>query len=224
MKQNYAVAIVFLVLNWLIFGGRHEFRRNLRAVFWFGVGASLGLLQIAWVYYHSGEMWLYSWKAMEIFAPVNRQPVVELVAFTEPQKAGYLSNLAQPVSEVQYFAIKFYQGLTKFYWAVYSGRAPLNVTPEIVDYTPAEIVRFQVVYILVALASLSSLLTKERWVAIFVMTAFCSLSLGTAIAHMESRYFLMLRFAFLVFAVVVFNKMLAYRVHGRNAISSQVAS
>lgn len=224
LKQNYAVAIFFLIGSWLVMSLKHDFKKNLQAMAWFAAGASLGLLQILWIYTHSGEMWLYSWKAMEVFAPANRQPVVELVAFTDPVKAGYLSNLAQPVTELQYFAIKFYNGLTKFYWAVYSGRAPLEMTPKIVSYSISQIAEYQIIYILVAFVAASSLLARERWLAIIVLTAFLSTSLSTAIAHVESRYFFLLRFAFLMYAVIVFNKMMAYRFRTRSLISSRTAS
>lgn len=218
-KQNYAVATIFLVICWLAIFGKGRFREIAAPASWFCVGAALGLLQIVWVYHHGGVPWLYEPAAMEPYAPSNRQPVVELIAYSTPIKSAYVSTLVNPVESFEYFAIKFYHGIAKFYWAVYSGEAPLETSPEKLDYSSRAMLKFEIVYLITAALCFASLAFKKRWLAVLVITSFFTVTLSTEIAHTESRYFYFLRVVFLIYATVVVSNILAWYAN-RRAISA----
>ncbi|CAE6888079.1 hypothetical protein R69927_04651 [Paraburkholderia domus] len=219
-KQNYAVAVTFLLVSWLAVFGKKEFRLAIVPACWFAVGASFGLLQIIWVYCHTGVPWLYDPVAMRAFAPTNQQPAVELVAYSIPELGSYVEQLAHPVSGFEYFATKFYLGLTKFYWSVYLGVSPAdNQTPQLVSFSKLRMMMFEVVFFFTAFLSFASLACRQRWLAVLVITAFCSTALSVVMAHMESRYFYFLRIAYLIYAIVLVRELLVWyarrkAVHG----------
>lgn len=219
-KQNYAVAIALLMAIWAAVELPRKGRSMLLPMCCFCVGASVCLLQIGWVYYHSGVPWLYEPAAMEFFASSNRQPVVELVAHTQPERGAYQPYLDRRVSEFEYFAVKFYHGLTKLYWAVYSGHAPLEKTPRVLEYSPAEIMGMQWIYVVMGLISFASLRLREKWLSILVLTAFLTATVTTALAHVESRFFYFPRFVFLIYVLVVFGKALDW-CRGRLVIAGR---
>lgn len=221
LKQNYAVATVFLVLSWLAICGRGRFRDITAPAFWFCVGAALGLLQIVWVYYHGGVPWLYEPAAMETYAPSNRQPVVELIAYSTPIKSAYVSTLVNPVSDFEYFATKFFHGIGKFYWAVYSGEAPLETSPEKLDYSGSAMLKFEGIYLITAAVCFASLVFKNRWLAIFVITSFLSVSISTAIAHTESRYFYFFRVACIIYVIVAGSNIAAWYANRKSIIPNK---
>lgn len=87
-KQNYAVAAFILVLLWIGFAWRSGIKSTVRQVLWFCLGASVMVMQFLATYYQSGVFWLYNPAELEVFAPSNRQPYVELTAYTDPVKSA----------------------------------------------------------------------------------------------------------------------------------------
>lgn len=203
MKQNFAVSTLLIVTLWLALIGRRDIRSALPPLICFCLGASLGLVQILWVYLHSGVMWLYDTRAMAAFDPANRQPSVELAVYMEPTPFVYFSKLATQVPEFQYFATKFWNGMSKFYWAVYAGRPPADALTPIINYTNAEVTGTKIAFLLVALASFASIASGQPWLAVLVITAFCSVSLSMAIAHVENRYFYFLRVVYVIYFIAL---------------------
>ncbi|QHF49912.1 MULTISPECIES: hypothetical protein [Pseudomonas] len=203
MKQNFAVSAVLIVPLWLALVGRRDIKSALPPLIFFCCGASLGFVQILWVYLHSGMPWLYDPRAMAVFDSANRQPYVELAVYMEPTPFVYFSKLVTQVPEFQYFATKFWNGLSKFYWAVYAGRPPADALLPIINYTAAEVTGTVVAFLLVALLSFASIASGQPWLALLVITAFCSVSLNMAIAHVENRYFYFLRVVFVIYFIAL---------------------
>ncbi|MFM0363702.1 hypothetical protein [Paraburkholderia sediminicola] len=223
MKQNFAVSAVLIVPLWLALVGRRDLKAALPPLICFCAGASLGFVQILWVYLHSGVPWLYDTRAMAIFDPSNRQPAVELAVYMDPVPFSYFSKLVTQVPAFQYFATKFYIGLSKFYWAVYAGRPPADALAPIINYTHAEVTGTKIVFLLVALLSFASVATGQPWLAVLVITAFCSVSLNMAIAHVENRYFYFLRVAYVIYFVVLARNGLAWWARRRTPVVPAVA-
>ena len=203
MKQNFAVSAVLIVLLWVALIGWRDIKSALPPLISFCCGASLGLVQILWVYLHSGIPWLYDTHAMAAFDPANRQPSVELAVYMDPTPFVYFSKLATQVPEFQYFATKFWVGLSKFYWAVYAGRPPADALTPIIDYTYAEVTGTKIAFLLVAILSFASIASGQPWLAVLVITAFCSVSLSMAIAHVENRYFYFLRIVYVIYFIAL---------------------
>lgn len=218
MKQNFAVSAVLIVPLWLALVGRRDVKRALPPLICFCAGASLGFAQIVWVYVHSGVPWLYDTRAMAAFDPANRQPAVELAVYMQPVPFVYFSKLVTPVPGFQYFTTKFWIGLSKFYWAVYAGRPPVDAMVPMLNYTHAEVTGMKIVFLLVALASFASVVSGQPWLSVLVITAFCSASLSIAIAHVENRYFYFLRIAYVIYFIVLARRALAWRVSRRSTV------
>ncbi|WOD18652.1 hypothetical protein [Paraburkholderia kirstenboschensis] len=217
MKQNFAVGTAFTVPLWLALVGRRDMKAALPPLTCFCAGASLGFVQILWVYLHSGVPWLYDTRVMAAFDPANRQPAVELAAYMQPVPFVYFSKLVTQVPAFQYFATKFWIGLSKFYWAVYLGRPPADALAPFINYTHAEVTGTKIVFLLVALVSFGSVGLGQPWLAVLVITAFCSVSLSMAIAHVENRYFYFLRIVYVIYFVVLVRRALAWWASRRSA-------
>lgn len=203
MKQNFAVGTMLIVPLWCVLVGRRDIKTALLPITCFCAGASLGFVQILWVYLHSGVPWLYDTRVMAAFDSANRQPAVELAVYMDPVPFVYFSKLATHVPTFQYFTTKFWIGLSKFYWAVYAGRPPAATLTPILTFTNAEVAGTKIAFLLVALASFASVGLGQPWLAVLVITAFCSVSLSMAIAHVENRYFYFLRIVYVIYFVVL---------------------
>ena len=185
MKQNFAVCAVFIVPLWLALVGRRDMKAALPPLICFCAGASLGFVQILWVYLHSVVPWLYDTGAMAIYDPSNRQPAVEL--------------------------------------AVYAGRPPADALAPIINYAHAEVTGIRIVFLLVALMSFASVASGQPWLAVLVITAFCLVSLNMAIAHVENRYFYLLRIVYVIYFVVLARQALAWWARRRPSVVPAVA-
>lgn len=95
--------------------------------------------------------------------------------------------------------MKFYHGVSRFYWAIYLGKAPFVSMPVVLQYSKLQLYYFQVVVLLSFLFSLSAVFFAKRWLALFTLTAFFTVCVGVAIGHTENRYFYVLRFAFMLY-------------------------
>jgi len=139
-----------------------------------------------------------------------------------PQPFVYFSKLITEVPAFQYFATKFWIGLSKFYWAVYAGRPPADALSPIINYTHAEVTGTKIVFLLVAFASFASVASGPPWLAVLILTAFCSASLSIAIAHIENRYFYFLRVVYVIYFVVLARQMLSRWSRRRAAVTPVV--
>jgi len=204
LKQNYVMSIFFLVFFWCCFDLKNHFAVKFKYVFTYLLGVSVCLIQVAAVYYHSGVPWFYEPKAMAVYDMVNSQPYVELIAYTIPTIISYVSYLPVEVTSFQYVAIKFYEGISKFYWSVYLGQAPTDITPQVVIVGHAKMLYMQLLMVVIALATLLTISFKNKWIAIFSLMTTASIFLNTILLHTESRYFLMAKVYFIVLLAVMF--------------------
>lgn len=206
MKQNYVASIFFLVLFWFCFDFKNQIQSKFKYVFLYLVGVSICLIQVVLVYHKTGTFWFYDLKAMEYFAPTNAQPYIELVAYTDPAKNAYVSQLQTELSALQFTAVKFYEGMTKFYWSVYLGRAPLDVTPIAITIEGAKLFYMQLILFIVALVTLATSFFKNKWISVISLMTISSSFLTAAILHTENRYYLMTKVFFILILAVVLVK------------------
>ncbi|WP_348969954.1 hypothetical protein [Pseudomonas atacamensis] len=220
LKQNYVVSIFFLVFFWCCFDLKNHFAVKFKYVFAYLVGVSVCLIQVAAVYYHSGVPWFYEPKAMAVYDIVNSQPYVELVAYTIPTKNSYVSYLPAEVTAFQYVAVKFYEGISKFYWSVYLGQFPAGIAPQVVVVSHAKMLYMQLVMVIIALATLATIYFKNKWIAVFSLMTTASIFLSSILLHTEHRYFLMAKVYFIVLLAIIFVKFvskIASRLESRRA-------
>jgi hypothetical protein len=108
------------------------------------------------------------------------------------------------LSELQFIAVKFYEGITKFYLSVYLGKAPLEITPEVLEISEAKLVFMQFVLIFTALLTVATAFLKDKWITILSFMTASSIFLSVAILHTENRYFLMTKiYCLLIMAVLL---------------------
>lgn len=191
LKQNYIVSIFFLMTFWTLFDLKNLIKNRFKHVFLFLTGASVCLIQVAMVYHHSGVFWFYEPKLMAAYDGANVQPYVELVAHTAPAMSAYLTQLPSPASNLEFTAVKFYEGFTKFYWAVYVGNAPLDTSPQIITFSKIQLIFMQLLILGMFLAALAASSLKNKWITITSLLALSSGLLTAAIMHTESRYYVM---------------------------------
>ena len=208
MKPNYVASIFFLVLFWFCFDFKGQIEARFKHIFLYLIGVSICLIQVALVYNNAGVLWFYDPKAMEIFIPTNAQPYLELIAYTEPVKNAYVSQLQTELSPLQFTAVKFYEGISKFYWSVYLGKAPLDVTPVAVTIDSAKLVFMQVILFIVALVTLATVFFKNKWISVVCFMTTASTFLTAVMLHTENRYYLLTKVFFILILAILLVKAL----------------
>lgn len=204
MKPNYVASIFFLVFFWFCFDFKGQIEARFKHIFLYLIGVSICLIQVALVYKDAGVFWFYDPKTMEVFIPTNAQPYLELVAYTEPVKSSYVSQLQTELSALQFTAVKFYEGVSKYYWSVYLGKAPLDVTPITVTIDSAKLIFMQVILFVVALVTLATAIFKNKWISVVCFMTTASTFLTAVMLHTENRYYLLTKvFFILVLAVLL---------------------
>lgn len=201
LKQNYVVAAAALLVLWA--SGLQGPRPSVRQLLAFLAGFSVIGIQFWLTYLASGTPWLYEPGALEPYAASNRQPSVELTAYTDPQPSAYLSSLDRPVSEFKYFAAKFFHGVSVFHWSVYLGKAPLEELPQLLVYERADFLHFRLVFVACVVAASACLLLRSRTLTLLVWTAMASTCFGAWNGHTEFRYFLFFRITAWLYTVVL---------------------
>lgn len=199
-RQNYVIAIALIVLVWVAFSIKMKSKAALTSATLFALGATSCLIQVVWVYLHTGIPWFYEPQAMLVYAESTAQPYVELLAYSLPADSAYASQLARPVSELQFLAVKFFHGLFKFYWTPSLGAAPFEYTPPILDYSNLDLLAFQAIMVVVGLISFASIWFGRPWLTILVMAAFGTAVLTAFMSEVEYRYFLFPRLAYIIYA------------------------
>lgn len=202
MKQNYVVPIFFLVVFWFCFDFKDHVAGKFKHLFLYLSGTAVCLIQVAVVYSKAGVLWFYDPKAMEIFAPANAQPFVELIAYTDPVIGSYISQLQVELSSLQYIALKFYDGIMKFYWSVYLGKAPFEETPVVINITVAKLIVVQTFLFAAVLLTCATAFFKNKWMSIVSFMAMFSTLLSATLAHTENRYYLMIKIIFVLMSLV----------------------
>lgn len=206
LKQNYMVPSFLAVFLWLVLNVRFHLDNRLKALVWFLAGFSVCAVQMIMVYAHSGIPWFYDPTAMtRDYSVANFQPYIELVAFTDPRDGAYITSLAHPLSTIDFVAVKFYEGFYKFYWTVFLGAPPFDVSPTVVNYSRGEL-NF-IIFTVLALFLGSSLTyrLKNKWIFIVAMTSFLSALATALIMHTENRYYFINKILSFVVLVIVVN-------------------
>lgn len=214
LKQNYVICIFFLVIFWICFDLKEHLQSRFKYAFFYLLGVSVCLVQVAMVFYHSGNLWFYEPKMMAAYDPSNAQPYVELIAYTDPSGSAYLSRLPAELSAFQFVAVKFYEGIAKFYFSVYLGKAPFEKTPEVLVISEAKLVYMQFVLCLTALLTVAIAFLKNKWLSILSFMTTSSIFLTVTALHTENRYFLMTKvYCLLILAVVLTGVVKRYTSH-----------
>lgn len=199
-RQNYVIVLALMVFVWFAYSIRLRSKAAAISATLFALGAGTCLLQLFWVYLHTGIPWFYEPQAMLVYAESTKQPYVELIAYSLPAEGAYAASLARPVSDFEFLAVKFFHGLFKFYWTPSLGAAPVDHTPHILDYSSTDLFFFQAIFIVVGLASLASVFFARPWLSIVVIAAFGSAAITAIMSEVEYRYFLFSRVVYIIFA------------------------
>lgn len=191
IKQNY---YVFTVIAVAVFAGinvRHIDRALARRFALFCAGSSVALLQIAWVYLHTGRLYPYSPADGFVFDEARRLPFIELVAYSLPAKGAYMSSIdSTSISALSHFCIKLLQGFFAYRPAVYLGFSPAE-SPAMMHLNKAFLLKayvstFALGAVLVWAAAVSTARERTLLVLSLVATFFTAWYI-----HVENRYFFM---------------------------------
>jgi hypothetical protein len=200
VRQHYLAFGAFLLAATLWLDAA-PWRERARCVAAFAAGLAPLALQVANVYAHSGEVWLYERSSVaETFGRPNKHLIIEALFYSTPQPGGFMVKLTEARSWPTVIVLRLFSGLFKFQWAVYQGRIP----PALEWWTPTA---FELARAFTAVLG---------WAALTVYTALrgpLSLRLlnGTAllsalvvpafgVGHSEPRYFLFPRLVLAVTA------------------------
>ncbi|MFJ2482247.1 hypothetical protein ACIOWE_18390 [Pseudomonas sp. NPDC087598] len=209
LKQNYVASIFFLVVFWLAADFREHINNKFKTLFWYLLGTSVCLIQVALVFHNSteGTLWFYEPKYMETYTSGNVQPYVELIAFTKPEPGAYITTLQQKFSTLEFVAIRFYEGVSKFYWSMYLATAPFDEHPAALIISNTKIFFIQLGIVLSIAASLATYLFKNKWMLIISLMALASGLLTASIMHTENRYYVMTKLLYLLVALAAFTQL-----------------
>ena len=92
---------------------------------------------------------------------------------------------------MQYTALKFYEGMTKFYWSVYLGKAPLEQTPVAVSISSAKLVVVQLFLLVAVVLTLVTVYFRNKWASTICFMVMSSAFFTAVLVHTENRYYLM---------------------------------
>ncbi|MHB2247720.1 hypothetical protein ACX64O_12685 [Pseudomonas fitomaticsae] len=207
LKQNYVASIFFLVFFWVISDFRNLLENRFKRIFGFLLGSSVCLVQVAFVFHNSAEgtLWFYEPKYMETYAEGNAQPYVELIAFSKPVPGAYLTTLQERVSTLDFIAIRFYEGVSKFYWTMYANYAPTDDEPVNLFMSAARILFIKLMVFLSLAGCLATYCFKNKWLFIISFTALASGIMTASIMHTENRYYVMTKLLYALVAVAAVN-------------------
>lgn len=190
VKQNYYVFSAMAFGVYVALNVRTFDRGSWRLLVAFSLGYSVSLLQVGWVYLHTGRFYLYDPSAGNVFDAARKFPNVELVAFSLPSHSAYMSAVDRPLTALSHFCIKLLYGFFAYRPAVYLGISPGD--------SPA-IIRVDRLLLLKAYLSVAALVlglvwgaikTRGTWRAMLLLTLFSTL-FTTWYIHVENRYFVL---------------------------------
>jgi hypothetical protein len=204
IRQHYLVFGLFLLVAtlWLDRGREPTWRGRIRCAAAFLAGLSPLLLQLANVYAHSGEAWLYETAPLAYtFARPYKDRVVEALFFSIPQPGGFMVKLAQPKSYASLIVLRMFSGLFQFQWAVYQGR----IAPSREWWTPTafEMLRAWACVLAYLALTLATMVRGPQALRLLNATALLS-ALAVpwlAVGHTELRYYLLPRIVLWITAI-----------------------
>lgn len=208
LKQNFSMNMFFLFVVW-VFLQRKKIQEIKTNILLYLSGCAIILIQFFIVFFQSGYFWMYNPEDLAKYADSNKQPAVELVAYTAPQKSAYLTKLDNTVSGLNYFSIKFYEGLSKFYLSAYLGEAPLDIAPEIIETKKVNFMGTLIFFIAISIYCLSPIFFYKTNPAIFLLSSstLFATCLNNYMAHVENRYMYPLRYTIILITVFFISKL-----------------
>ena len=202
VRQHYLVfgTLLLGVTLWLdrAAGGR----ALLRGAAAFAAGLVPITLQVASVYAHSGEVWLYETaRVAETFGRPDKHLIVEALFFSIPEPNGFMVKLTEARGWLTVGVLRLFAGLFHFQWAVYQG----YVAPGREWWTPTA---FEIARAYATVGAWAALSVGAAWrgpVSLRLLngTAFlCALAVPFfGVGHAEPRYFLFPRLVLAVTAI-----------------------
>jgi hypothetical protein len=220
LRQHYLMFGLFLLAAtfWLDRRPGLGSRERVRCALAFAAGLTPVVLQVANVYAHSGEIWLYETAPVAAgFHRPNGNVSVEALFFSIPQPGAFMVKLTEAPTSVTLMVLRMFAGLFKFQWAVYQGRIP----PSLEWWTPSalELARAYVLvgaYVVVTVAALfRAPLTLRLLNATALPTALAVPWIATG--HTELRYYLLPRIVLAITVLVWLARALGSVLAGRRA-------
>jgi hypothetical protein len=200
VRQGWVVALVVsVVILWSVCVMRLN-RGTSTTVTWrrvtvfSAVAMGLSLLQVLWTYAHSGVFWFFEPQALEFYAPANKQPFIELIAYNLPQGSAFLTQVDRPLNPLTFFLAKLFYGL-RYDPAIYLGYAPVGT---VVQFSTLQVILTGLIVIgLIGLAAIP-LLKRQLGLTLIYGAVLVMTFQNTFQNHVENRYLLGLRFVILL--------------------------
>ena len=202
VRQHYLAFGSFLLGVTLWLDRAAGARALLRAGAAFAAGLAPLALQVASVYAHSGEVWLYETaRVAETFGRPNKHLIIEGLFFSIPGPNSFMVKLTEARSWLTVGVLRLCAGLFHFQWAVYQG----YVAPSREWWTPTalEIARAYAAVGAWALLSVGAALRGPVSLRLLNGTALpCALAVPFfGVGHAEPRYFLFPRLVLAITAI-----------------------
>jgi len=194
LKQSWFVFGLILILIMAL-----DIRKELliqilkeKRVYLYAIAGLWGLfLQVYYVYYNYGDVWLYSSESMEAYSAAWKYPNIALFAYTEPAHNAYLLKADSSVTYIEWIIVKLYFTVFVHDLAFYHGYIPYEYS---VFYTNKTILSLMLLIELsligVLLATLFKGVSKVKLLSVFII--FIVLFM-TWKSHVEIRNFIMPR-------------------------------
>jgi hypothetical protein len=203
VRQHYLVFGAFLAGVTLWLDRAAGPRPLLRGAAAFAAGLAPLVLQVASVYAHSGEAWLYETaRVAETFGRPNKHLIIEALFFSIPQPNGFMVKLTEARGWITVGVLRLSAGLFHFQWAVYQG----YVAPSREWWTPTtfEIARAWAAVGAWAALSIGTALRGPLALRLLNGTALlCALAVPFfGVGHSEPRYFLFPRLVLAITLIV----------------------
>ena len=202
MRQHYLAFGAFLLAATVWLDRGLGWRERARCVVAFAAGLAPLLLQVANVYAHSGDAWLYERSSVAAtFGRPNKHLIVEAMFYSLPEPNGFMVKLTEARSWPTVIVLRLFSGLFEFQWAVYQGR----LSPALEWWTPTA---FELARAFAGVGGWAALTVVTSWrgptsLRLLNATALpCALIVPAfGVGHSEARYFLFPRLVLAITAV-----------------------
>ncbi|MBA2964829.1 MULTISPECIES: hypothetical protein [Ramlibacter] len=189
LKQNF---YVFTAMAIGLHGAVHWWRgdrQQLTRAFLACAGAAIAVLQLYWVWLHTGHFRPYDPTGI-VMDEVNKVNVIEFVAYALPQQSGYFTTVdSTSLSKLSQFCIKLLQGFFAYRPAAYLGYAPAG-SPVTLPLTGLLLLKaYLATLVVVAGHAWAAWVAPPRW-RVVVLLGLGTILFTTWYLHVENRYFL----------------------------------
>lgn len=204
LRQYYYAFTTLAIISYLIFDKNQLSKENIRPYVLLAVGCSPSLYQFYLTWIHSGSLWVYDSKSASLNGIANLQPYVEMLIYTNPHNAAYLTEIVGPhLNSFTFFCIKLMKGLYSFYPAVYLGESPLASEPQKIIINDFFILKSYISFFSLILITAFGLWKFPINLKRLLLSTLLITITFAAIGHVESRYFFFSRFVYIsVFTIM----------------------